>query len=143
MTNKGIVTKVEGDTLTVIFERHEACGDCHACMHGSMNCAKHTVTLKGKAEVGDEVVVEMDNAQVMTASAAAYLPPFAGMMIGLALGWLAGGVLSGINRELVAALGAVLGTAAAYGVMKLLDPILSKGRWEQRIVSVRKPEKKD
>ena len=35
MTNKGVVTEVNGDTLTVAFERHEACGDCHACMHGS------------------------------------------------------------------------------------------------------------
>ena len=35
MTNKGIVTAVSGDELTVIFERHEACGDCHACMRGS------------------------------------------------------------------------------------------------------------
>ena len=49
MTNKGVVTEVNGDTLTVAFERHEACGDCHACMHGSESCAKHTVKLKGKA----------------------------------------------------------------------------------------------
>ena len=71
MTNKGIVTQVEGEMLTVVFERHEACGDCHACMHGSTDCAKHTVTLRGRAEVGDEVVVEMDDSQVMAASAAA------------------------------------------------------------------------
>ena len=50
MTNKGVVTAVNGDTLTVAFERHEACGDCHACMHGSENCAKHTVSLKGWAQ---------------------------------------------------------------------------------------------
>ena len=47
------------------------------------------------------------------------------------------------NPELVTALGAILGTAAAYFVMKLLDPKLSKGRWEQRIISVKKPEKQD
>ena len=52
MTNKGIVTAVSGDELTVIFERHEACGDCHACMHGSTDCAKHTVKLRGRANVG-------------------------------------------------------------------------------------------
>ena len=33
------MTEVNGDTLTVAFERHEACGDCHACMHGSESCA--------------------------------------------------------------------------------------------------------
>ena len=85
MINKGIVTKVNGDMLTVIFERHEACGDCHACMHGSTSCAKHTVQIRGKAEVGDEVVVEMDDSRVMEASATAYLIPFAGMMLGFLL----------------------------------------------------------
>ena len=139
MINKGIVTAVEGDVLTVVFERHEACGDCHACMHGSTDCAKHTVKIKGKADVGDEIVVEMDDSQVMAASATAYLIPFAGMMLGLGAGWLLGGMQSAINRELVAAACAVLGTAAAYLVMKQLDPMLSKGRWEQRIVSVKKP----
>lgn len=143
MTNKGVVTKVEGDWLTIVFERHEACGDCHACMHGSTDCAKHTVKLRGRADVGDEVVVEMDDSQVITATATAYLIPFAGLMIGLGLGWLLGGLLPAFNRELVAALCAVLGTALAYCVMRLLDPILSKGRWEQRIVSVTKPENKN
>lgn len=143
MINKGIVTKVEGDMLTVVFERHEACGDCHACMHGSTDCAKHTVKLRGKADVGDEIVVEMDDSQVMAASATAYLIPFAGMMLGLGAGWWLGGMQSAINPELVTAAGAILGTAAAYLIMKQLDPKLSKGRWEQRIVSVKKPVKKD
>lgn len=141
MTNKGIVTKVEGDMLTIVFERHEACGDCHACMHGSTDCNKHTVKIKGKADVGDEVVVTMDDSRVLEASATAYLIPFAGMMLGLVLGWWIGGKQSAVNAELVTALFAVLGTAAAYCVMKLLDPKLAKGRWEQKIVSVKKPVK--
>ena len=143
MTNKGVVTKVEGDVLTIAFERHEACGDCHACMHGSSNCAKHTVKLRGKADVGDEVVVELDDSRVMEASATAYLIPFAGMMLGLLAGWWLGGRQSAINAELVTAAGAILGTAAAYCVMKLLDPVLSKGRWEQKIISVKKPVEED
>ena len=134
MTNKGIVKAVNGEMLTVEFERHEACGDCHACMHGSTDCAKHTITIKGKADVGDEIVVEMDESHVMAASATAYMIPFAGFMLGLFASYLLGA------PELVMALCAVAGTAAAYMVMRVLDPILSKGRWEHKIVSVRKPE---
>lgn len=136
MTNKGIVREVKGDTLTVEFERNEACGDCHACMHGSTNCAKHTITLKGKADVGDEIVVEMDESHVMAASATAYMIPFAGFMIGL----LAGYALK--LSEPLMALCAIAGTACAYLIMRALDSRLSKGRWEHRIVSVRKPETK-
>ena len=141
MTNKGIVKEVNGEMLTVEFERHEACGDCHACMHGSTDCAKHTVKLRGRANVGDRVVVEMDDSQVMAASAAAYLIPFAGLAAGLGLGYVLGGVVTGINGELLMALTGVAGTAVAYVIMRVLDPHLSKGRWEHRIVSVSKPEK--
>ena len=35
---------------------------------------------------------------------------------------------------------AIAGTAAAYLVMRVLDPHFAKGRWEQKIVSVTKPE---
>ena len=135
MTNKGIVKEVNGEMLTVVFERHEACGDCHACHMGSTDCAKHTITIKGKAEVGDQIVVEMDESHVMAASATAYMIPFAGFMIGLL-----GSYALGLSEPLMA-LCAVAGTAAAYVVMRMLDPILSKGRWEQHIVSVTKPEK--
>ena len=140
MTNKGVVKAVNGEMLTVVFERHEACGDCHACMHGSTDCAKHTVKLRGKANVGDRVVVEMDDSQVMAASATAYLIPFAGLAAGLGLGYLLGGVITAINGELLMALTGVAGTAVAYLIMRALDPKLSRGRWEPRIVSVTPPE---
>lgn len=143
MTNKGIVTEVNGKMLTIVFERHEACGDCHACMHGSSDCKKHTLKIPGKAEVGDSVVVEMDESHVMAASAMAYLIPFAGFMLGLAAGWRLGALAESFNRELIAALGAVAGTALAYVLMRALDPHVSKGRWEPRLVSVQKPEQTD
>ena len=136
MTNKGIVTEVNGEMLTVVFERHEACGDCHACMHGSTDCAKHTISIRGKADVGDEIVVEMDESHVMAASAVAYMIPFAGFIIGIMGAWALG-----FSEPLMARC-AVAGTAAAYVVMRLLDPVFSRGRWEQKIVSVTKPESK-
>ena len=137
MTNKGIVKEVKGEMITVEFERHEACGDCHACSLGSTDCAKHTITIRGKAEVGDRIVVEMDESHVMAASAVAYLIPFAGFMAGLLGCWACG------LSEPVMALGAIGGTAVAYLIMRALDPHLSKGRWEHRIVSVTKPSGDD
>ena len=48
-----------------------------------------------------------------------------------------------VNGELLMALCAVIGTAAAYFIMRALDPKLSKGRWEQKIISVTHPEETD
>ncbi len=143
MTNKGVVTAVNGDTLTVAFERHEACGDCHACMHGSENCAKHMVKIKGKAQVGDVIEVVMDDSHVMEASALAYMLPLAGFIAGLAAGWGIAKTGAFGNGELLMALCAIIGTAAAYFIMRALDPKLSKGRWEQKIISVTHPEETD
>ena len=140
MVNKGVVKEVLGEELVVVFERHEACGDCHACMHGSEDCAKHTIKIKGKAEVGDIIEVEMDDSHVIAATAMAYMIPFAGLMLGLFGGWALSKVITAINGELIMAMSEVVGTAFAYVVMSILDPIFSKGRWEQKIISVSKPE---
>ncbi|MDO5299875.1 MAG: SoxR reducing system RseC family protein [Clostridia bacterium] len=138
MTNKGIVTEVSGDLLTIVFERPEACGECHNCMRGSEDCAKHTITLRGHADKGDVVEVEMDDSHVMAASALAYLIPLAGFIAGLAVGWALRGTVPGFNEELLMALCAIVGTGIAYLVMRALDPHFSKGRWEPKIVSVSK-----
>ena len=66
--------------------------------------------------------------------------PFAGFMLGLAGGWALSTVLTALNDEIIMAMGAIVGTALAYVVMRMLDPVFSKGRWEQRIISVTKPQ---
>lgn len=139
MTNKGIVAEVSGDVLTIVFERPEACGECHNCMRGSEDCAKHIIKLRGHAQKGDVVEVEMDDSHVMAMSALAYLIPLAGFLAGLAVGWALRGVIPGLNEELLMALCAVVGTGIAYLIMRALDPHFSKGRWEPKIVSVSKP----
>ena len=140
MVNKGVVKEVLGEELVVVFERHEACGDCHACMHGSEDCAKHTIRIRGRAEVGDIVEVEMDDSHIVAETAVAYMIPFAGLVLGLFGGWALSRVITAINEELIMAMCAVVGMALAYVVMRVLDPVFSKGRWEQKIISVTKPE---
>ena len=76
----------------------------------------------------------------MAASAVAYMIPLAGFIAGLAAGWGISGYAGGINAELLMALCAVIGTGVAYLIMRALDPHFSKGRWEQRIVSVKRPD---
>ena len=135
MVNKGIVAEVAGERLTVVFDRPEACGDCYNCMRGSDDCKKHTITLPGRARVGDMVEVEMDDSHVMAASALAYLIPLAGFLLGLAAGYLLRGALP-FHPDLTMALCALAGTVIAYLAMRALDPRFSKGRWEPKIIRV-------
>ena len=135
MLNTGKVIQAEGGMLTVVFDRPEACGECHACARGSESCAKHTLQIEGDARPGDWVEVEIDESHMLMASAVAYLIPLAGLIIGLAAGWAATR-----GNEPVMALCALLGVAAGYFIMRSLNPRFGAGRWQPRIVSVESAE---
>ncbi len=130
MINKGIVQKSENGFLTVVFDRPEACGECHACNRGSESCAKHTVIIEGTANPGDTVEVRIDDSHIVMASALAYLIPLAGLILGL----IAANFIS--KNELVMAACAFCGVAAGYGVMRAMNPVFSKNRWQPELVSV-------
>ena len=142
MINRGIITKAENEILTVVFDRPEACGECHACNRGSESCAKHTIEMKGNGSVGDIVEVEIDDDHVVLASAIAYLIPLAGLIIGMVAGFFVSKSLSHVNEELVSAVGGIVGVAIGYMSMHLLNPRLSKGRWQPHIVRIEKPIEK-
>ena len=139
MLNKGIVKDCDGRMMTVVFERPEACGDCHNCPRGSESCKQHEIKLKGKAEIGDIVEVEMDDSHVVMASMVAYLIPLAGFLLGLAAGYFLSSYFPQINSELFMAVTALLGTVLAYLFMRVIDPHFAKGRWEPKIVSIEHP----
>ena len=136
MINKGVVTDRSGQTLTVTFERPEACGDCHNCPRGSESCKKHEILLTGDAAIGDMVEVELDDSHVIMASMVAYLIPLAGFLLGLAAGYILASRFPDANSELIMAVTALAGTALAYLFMRIIDPHFAKGRWEPKIVSI-------
>jgi len=140
MINSGVIAKSENGMLTVIFDRPEACGECHACNRGSESCAKHTLVIPGEGSPGDRIEVEIDESHFVLASAVAYLIPLVGLIGGLALGAIAGKAAAGSPGELLAAACALLGTAAGYLLMRALNPRFEKQRWQPRIVSVRPAE---
>ena len=62
MERTGFVKEKKGDTLSVCFERPEACEGCRGCSKGLLP-KKELLTVFGKAEIGDEVVVRMPEAK--------------------------------------------------------------------------------
>lgn len=135
MIRSGEVEEKDGDLLTVVFERPEACGNCNGCL--SKQCTN--VTLPGVAEVGDEVEVALPDKNIVGASAIAYLIPLAMLIGGLFLGY---GVYEplGISMrvDVFAALcGGVL-VGVGLGVVHGIDKRLRrKQAWQPRIVAVR------
>lgn len=82
MIRTGKVVKAEGDRLSVCFERPEMCQHCGACGHKQ----ESLVTLKGHANAGDRVLVDMPEGQLLRTSLFTYLTPIAALLAGLYLG---------------------------------------------------------
>lgn len=133
MLRNGRVVGKEDDKLSVCFERPEMCAKCGACMGRPRQTL---VTVVGDAEIGDTVDVEMADAQVVKASAAAYLVPLIGLLGGLLLASLC------TANELYVAAAGVLGLGLAWVVQTAIDRSLRrKQSWQPRLVAVHKEEK--
>lgn len=120
---------MDGATLQVCFSRMSACGDCGMCGSGRNDAI---ATVKGNAQVGDSVEVEMPDAQVLKASVLTYLVPLAGLILGLVFGSL---LFPGSDTgSLVMGLGLLL---VGLMLVKLLDRHLGKRQmWQPRIIAV-------
>ncbi|MGI6004074.1 MAG: SoxR reducing system RseC family protein [Christensenellales bacterium] len=139
MTEQGEVVRVEGRTAHVLFKRTSACGRCGAC--GMLSGEAETVvevpnTLS--AQVGQYVELELSGANVLWASAIAYLIPLALLVAGA----VAGGALSGffplVQADMLRAVCALLGTAIGFAAVWLLNPLVSRsGKFEPRMQSIR------
>ncbi len=129
MAKTGMVVSVDEKRMIVRFQRTDACGKCGMCQMGNEADALCTVEGCFDAAVGDEASVEMAEGRVAGASLLAYGVPLAGLIAGLLLGEpLHAALRATWSADWTAAAGAVLGTALAFGVMRLFDPLLGKKR---------------
>lgn len=140
MTKFGQVASAqpENQTVTVRYARPDACEKCGAC---GGKTHEQAITLKGEAQVGDWVKVELPDGRFLNATAIAYLIPLACFLAGLFAGYL----LSGQN-ELVAFAASLTGLGLSLLILKLADRrIAGKPEWTPRITAVyrQKPDMAD
>jgi len=82
-----------GDKVEVVIRKHSACGKCGGCHKG--DDMKLIVDNDFKAKLGDMVILEMEESNLLNAAVFIYLLP----LVGLVVGYLAG-VALGIDTEL-------------------------------------------
>ncbi len=132
MIRTGRVIRVHGDKLYVCIERHEACQGCGACGGRKKDAV---IAVCGSASPGDEVDVEMPDAQVVKASFLSYLVPLAGFLAGLF-------TLNALfpRSDLAGVLGGLVGMGLCWGALIVLDSRLSRrAPWQPRVAAVRRP----
>lgn len=115
----GKVKEVQGNIAVVTMERHDMCGDCHAC---EMLSSKKQCTLRCECQVpckvGDRVEVSITNEYFLKATYLVYGIPLVGFLIGLAVGSALAQCVSSYYRDLVVAMCIILGTGMGIFYIK-------------------------
>lgn len=101
MGEKGVVIEVIDDKVVVQMTRTEACAKCRACTVG-FTSEEMLITAKNYcgAKQNDKVNVELESADFLTAILISYGLPFCALILGFAIGYMGGGLISGIPQEI-------------------------------------------
>ena len=130
MERTGEVKSVQGEWLEIEFCRPADCEQCNACHGGSKLMS---LRLKGKANVGDKVVVSLPANVVTRASLIVYVFPLAGLLLGMLLG----DKLLPMGHSLGAIIGGVIGVGVPALILLLTEKHRqSDPRWKPQLVRV-------
>lgn len=126
MNESGLVTRIEGDTAFVKFERTSACAKCGACgmLSGQNDITVSMVNLL-HAKAGDRVQVQFTTKNALQSSAIAYIFPLIMLFVGVGLGYVIPQDIFAVPDVLAALLGIIF-AAAAFLILKLLNPYFKK-----------------
>jgi len=132
-----VVEKADG-VLSILFERPEACTHCNGCIKKHCN----RVDIRGDAEVGDAIDVEMPDKSIVGASAISYIVPLILLLAGLFAGaGLHGPLAAAMDVNVFSALWGLIGLALGLLIVYAVDKSLrSRDSWQPKVVAVRKPE---
>ncbi|MHC1748533.1 MAG: SoxR reducing system RseC family protein [Cellulosilyticaceae bacterium] len=118
----GRVSSIKGEIATVIIERQDMCGECHACeiTGEKKNCAIQCSN-DSKGEVGDTVEIELEKSLFLRATFIMYGIPLAALVIGLALGSGIANYFNGAYKEMIMIVVGIICMAITFIVIKTKD----------------------
>ena len=82
MVNKGIVTKINGDTVAVRLYKSSSCSHCSCCSETNKMGSNFEFKINQKVELGDLVTLEISEKDVVKAAFIAYIFPPIFMILG-------------------------------------------------------------
>ena len=129
MIRTGTVIRQENQGIVVCFDQLAACAGCSGCGREQKTT---TVFVRGKANSGDRISVQMPDIKILKASMMMYLIPLLGFLLGLTLG----NVFSQGN-DLWMIAGSFIGLFLSVAALKLTDNRLGgKTAWQPKIIAI-------
>lgn len=135
MREEGTVLETKGEMAIVQIKRSAACDTCKCCHVAEQSEFMTTEALnKVQANVGDRVVIEIEQKEVLAASTIVYILPLVLMIVGYIIGSYLGKV---IFKSYSHEAGIIFGftfLAFSYLIMVLAEKHAVKTRWLQPVV---------
>ena len=134
MVNKGIITKINGDTVTVKLYKSSSCSHCSCCSETNKMGSDFEFKVNQNVELGDLVTLEISEKDVVKAAFIAYIfPPI--LMI---LGYIVANHLG--FSEMKSIFGSFIGLIIGFIFLAIYDRFFAKKTIDEeiKIISVEK-----
>ncbi len=124
MSERGLVTKVSGKSMSVKMFPLTSCGECKACDAHRRSDMTIEIENTCNASVGDYVSVDMKET-ILAGAFIFYGIPLIAFAIGILLGWIISpGLVSESLREPVTAVAGIGFLLISYLGIRLADPLI-------------------
>ena len=134
MVNKGIITKINGDTVAVRLYKSSSCSHCSCCSETNKMGSDFEFKVDQNVELGDLVTLEISEKDVIKAAFIAYIfPP-----ISMILGYIVADYLG--CSEMQSIFGSFLGLGVGFIFLAIYDRFFAKKTIDEeiKIISVEK-----
>ena len=134
MINTGIVTKIDGNNVSVKLHKSSSCSHCSCCREERKMGSDFEFKINQKVEIGDLVTLEIAEKDVVKAALIAYIMPpifmIAGYIIAASLGF----------SETKSIIGSFIGVIVSFVILGIYDRVFAKKTIDEeiKIISVGK-----
>ncbi|MDO4690412.1 MAG: SoxR reducing system RseC family protein [Fusobacterium sp.] len=134
MENKGIVTKIKGDRVSIKLYKSSSCSHCSQCSESSKYGKDFEFKIDREVQVGDLVTLEISEKDVIKAATIAYVMPPCFMILSYVLAAKLG------FSEGKSIIGSFLGLAFSFLLLFIYDKFFAKKNIDEeiKIISVEK-----
>jgi len=150
LEEEGIVLSVIGDIAEVVAETKSTCGSCSAKSGCGTSLLADLFPKRNRsfqannsvsAQVGDRVIIGLDESALQLASLLVYLAPLLGLIGGALIGTrLASVLLSGVAEAASIGFGVAGFVLMLVAVSKLSPLLSSRDRYQARIIRILAPQ---
>lgn len=141
MDEFGLVVGIKEEYAIVNIKRKSACGSCKACELGKSGQSEMNVEVFNKlgAQVGDQVMIQMQTPDILKAAFLVYMIPLLALLLGVTATYLVGRSNGHVNELLMIGVGFVLMVLSLFYVRKRDRELKESQTFEPLMVKVVKP----